>query len=87
MAWLSDSRAEAIDEWTQGIAQADKIGTRFTRARILLEMAVRTGNEANMPYVRSELGACGARGELMLLDRRIACARHAATASASGWCN
>lgn len=68
-AWVNGHEQRARAEWDRGLAEAEVLGARHARARLLAERGRRTGDRADLDLAATLLAQCQAIGELRALQR------------------
>ena len=81
LAWIGGHAQRAHAHWERGLAQAEVLGARHARARLLAERGRRSGNRVDLELAAKLLLECDALGELRALQPQAAVA---AAGAASG---
>jgi class 3 adenylate cyclase/tetratricopeptide (TPR) repeat protein len=67
-AWLRGRHERALACWDRGLAEAETLGARHAKARILFERGRRTGRRADLEQAATLFEQCAATGELLKLQ-------------------
>ena len=66
--WLCGKHDRALACWDHGLAEAERLGARHAKARILFQRARRTGSRTDLDHAATLFEQCAATGELLELQ-------------------